>query len=116
MFIQHNTINKRTLDEAKAHTKHQGQIYNDDDDPNDALLLLPFGIQAEIMAIPKESERALAVNTYLNGRLRLLPPARQQAIMAMPSMAAKINQLLHETNEMNKEEEEEEDEDAWMNM
>ena len=89
---------KRTRDEANAKTKNQGKIYNEGDDPNAALDLLPFGIQAQIMAIATEEERMHAISAYLNGLLCLLPKLQQTTVLAQKDMESKINLLLQLTD------------------
>ena len=85
---------KRDIDEALQPSQHQGRLYGEDDDPNDALNLLPAGIAAQIIGIPSEDERTASINAYLNSRLSLLPELVQQEVLAFGTMEERITRLL----------------------
>ena len=64
--------------------------------PDEALALLPFGIQAQIMALPDEKEREAGVNTYLNSILSLLSHEAQATVFSVPTLAERIKILFVE--------------------
>ena len=82
------------MEEANEKPAHQGRMYQEGDDPNEALSLLPTGIQAEISAYPTEEARTAAINTYVNGLYSVLDTVAQANINQLATNLERVKALL----------------------